>query len=101
MLAGGSAAMRSPLRLASHTVCATLIAAGKPLPAARVAALRADLDAMLGLGEFGVSQLKSVLVARYLGNSSELARRAMLCAWQHVRPDLMACAAVVPRIWNT
>lgn len=101
-LAGGSAAMRSPLGLSGKTVCATLIAAGKPLPAAVLHAIRHQLGTLVGnAGEFGISQLKSVLVARYLGDSSEIARRVMLCVWQHVRPELMACAAVVPRIWNT
>ncbi|MFC3106984.1 urease accessory protein UreD [Undibacterium arcticum] len=102
VLAGGSGSMLSPLGLSGKTVCATLIAVGKPLPASLLNTIRQEVDMLSGNdGAFGISQLKSVLVARYLGDSSEIARRAMLCVWQHVRPDLMACAAVVPRIWNT
>ena len=101
-LAGGSAAMRSPLGLSGKTVCATLIAAGKPLPAAVLNTIRHQVGILAGnAADFGISQLKSALVARYLGDSSETARAVMLCVWQHVRPELMACAAVVPRIWNT
>ena len=32
-------------------------------------------------GQAGVSQLKSITVVRYLGNSSEAARRIMLRTW--------------------
>jgi urease accessory protein len=38
---------------------------------------------------------------RYLGNSSETAKRLMTLAWQCLRPELLGRAAVVPRIWNT
>jgi urease accessory protein len=101
-LAGGGAAMYSPLGLNGKTVCATLLAAGPAMTAAVLNAMRDEITALGATpGEFGVSQLKSVLVARYLGDSSELARRVMLCAWRHLRPHLMACEAVTPRIWNT
>ncbi|MES2933675.1 MAG: urease accessory protein UreD, partial [Pseudomonadota bacterium] len=101
-LSGGSPSMRSPLGLAGKSVCATLIATGKPLSAALLNTIRHEVGDIIGDdGQFGISQLKSVLVARYLGNSSEIARRVMLCVWHHIRPELMGCAAVVPRIWNT
>ncbi|MES2534848.1 MAG: urease accessory protein UreD [Pseudomonadota bacterium] len=99
-LAGGSTSMLSPLGLSGRTVCATLIAAGKPLPASLLNTIREEVGVISG-GAFGISQLKSVLVARYLGDSSEIARRVMLCVWQHLRPEHMGRAAVVPRIWNT
>lgn len=102
VLSGGSAAMLSPLGLSGKTVCATLIAAGKSLPASLLNTIRQEAGVLSDMqGDFGVTQTKSVLVARYLGDSSEIARRVMLCVWQHVRPDLIGCAAVVPRIWNT
>ncbi|NEX61149.1 urease accessory protein UreD [Noviherbaspirillum galbum] len=89
-------AMRSPLGLAGNTVCATLIAAGKPLAPALVAALRA-----LAPGEIGVTQMKTLVVVRHLGNSSQSARRLMLEAWRLLRPAIAGREAVVPRIWNT
>jgi urease accessory protein len=96
-----SEAMHSPLGLGGKTVCATLVAVGQSLPAASLAALREQVNALIGAGEFGISQTKAVLVARYLGDSSELARQIMVAVWQHVRPHVMGCAAQVPRIWNT
>ena len=101
-LSGGSASMFSPLGLSGKTVCATLIAVGKSMPASLLNTIREEVSLISGsANDFGISQLKSVLVARYLGDSSEIARRVMLCVWRHLRPELMACAAVVPRIWNT
>jgi urease accessory protein len=100
-LAGGSSSMSSPLALNGKTVCATLIATGKPLPAAFLHQLREEAAPFLQDGGFGMSQLKSVLVARYLGNSSENAKQLMTHVWQRLRPELLGRAAVVPRIWNT
>jgi urease accessory protein len=88
------APMRSLLGLRGHTVCATLIAVGPPVSTALLASLRA-LDPQLG-----ITQMKSVLVARYLGDDSETARHALVRLWQHLRPHLLGCAAPLPRIWQ-
>lgn len=106
LLAGASSAMTSPLGLHGKTVCATLTAAGSPqaLSASLLQAMREEMAVICAEDEknmFGISAVKSVLVARYLGDSSETARRVMLCAWRHLRAPLMGCEAVVPRIWNT
>ena len=94
----------SPLALNGHTVCATLIAAGKALPAAALAELlsqiRADISAD-GDHAFGITHTKGVLVARHLGDDSETARRLMLTVWRRVRPHLLEREAVTPRIWQT
>jgi urease accessory protein len=101
-LRGGSAAMTSPLGMAGKTVCATLIAAGKPLTGAEVNMIRDDAgNAMEGVGSFGATQLKSVLVARYLGDSSEVAKHVMTAVWQRLRPHMLNRDGTVPRIWNT
>ncbi len=103
VLHAGGKAMHSPLGLAGKIVCATLIAAGKPLPATVINAMRNGGNGGSGgnIGTFGVTQMKSVVVARYLGNSSETARQLMTYAWQQLRPALLGRDAVVPRIWNT
>jgi urease accessory protein len=93
-LAAGDA-MRSPLGLAGHSVCATLVAVGKPLPLTLLNALR-GADPALGL-----SQMKNVFVARHLGDDSEAARACLLRVWQALRPHLLDTPARVPRIWNT
>lgn len=91
----GGAAMHSVFGLDGASVCATLIGVGQPLPAALLAAIRA-LDPALA-----ATQVKSVFVARLLCADSELARRVITAAWQLLRPHLLACAAPIPRIWNT
>lgn len=90
----------SPLALNGRTVCATLTAAGRTLPAAVINEIRADIAAD-GEHVFGVTQTKGVLVARHLGDDSETARRLMLTVWRRVRPHLLDRAAVTPRIWQT
>lgn len=101
-LAGGSTTMSSPLGLAGRTVCATLIGVGKPMPSGTLNSIRESCA--IGLNEtnaFGITQMKSVVVARYLGDSSEAAKRVMTRAWCALRPFLFEREAVIPRIWNT
>ncbi len=93
--------MQSALGLSGKTVCATLLAAGKVPSASLLNAMREEVSQLMAAGEFGVTYNKAVLVARYLGDSSEIARRVMLCVWRHLRPEYLGCDAVVPRIWNT
>ena len=107
-LLGGRLA--SPLALNGHSVCATLIAVGPPLPTSQLTEIRADITAMMAArmaGDaaadmaFGISQAKGVLVARHLGDDSEAARRIMLSVWRRLRPHLLGREAVTPRIWQT
>ncbi|GAC1519199.1 MAG: urease accessory protein UreD [Collimonas sp.] len=101
-LSGGSDAMRSRLGLADCTVCATLIVVGKPFPGTFAQQLRELANQLAGdQASVGATQMKSVLVLRHLGHSSELARRWMMQAWQLIRPQLLGHTALVPRIWNT
>ncbi|HEU4376755.1 MAG TPA: urease accessory protein UreD [Telluria sp.] len=88
-------ALRSRFGLHGASVCATLIGVGAPAPAALLVAIRA-LDPALA-----VSQLKSVFVARWLGDDSEAARHTVAKVWQALRPHLLGCAAPLPRIWST
>jgi urease accessory protein len=89
------ASLASPLGLRGHSVCATLVAVGKPVPPALQNALRA-LDAGLA-----VSQVKHVFVVRFVGDDSERARALLSAVWQALRPHLLDRPAVPPRIWNT
>lgn len=100
-LIGGSRQMRSPLGLGGHTVCASLIAVGQQQPATILQALREQAQAAAGGARVGATQMKSVLIVRYLGDNSEVARQVMLQAWQLLRPALLGQPGVVPRIWNT
>lgn len=102
-LVGGSDGTRSPLILAGKTVCATLIAVSDKTPSNDlIQTLREDASTIAnGSGYVGISQVKSVLVARYLGDTSEVARKVMLKIWHNLRPALLGRKAEVPRMWNT
>ncbi len=89
------AALASPLALGGRHVCATLLGVGRPAPPALLSSLRAA-DPGLGL-----TQLKSVFVARYLCDDSEAARHALMRVWQALRPHLLGLDAQPPRIWRT
>jgi urease accessory protein len=92
---GAGASMHSRFGLGGASVCATLLGVGAPVPASLLSSMRA-IDPALGL-----SQVKSVFVARWLGDDSEAARSAIVKVWQALRPHLLGCAAPLPRIWNT
>lgn len=102
-LAGGSQAMKSQLILAEKTVCATLIAVSDTECSNQlVNTLREDAGKIAaGIGQLGISQTKSVLIARYLGDSSEIARNIMMNIWGGLRPALIGRKAEVPRMWKT
>jgi urease accessory protein len=72
------------------------LAVGRQASPACMQALREEASP-----QFGVTQMKSVLVARYIGDSSQEARRLMHRAWRLLRPALLDRDAVTPRIWNT
>ena len=92
VLDGGSKSMASPLGLAGKTVCATLIAVGPLAPGL--------LPALRNLG-VGATQMKNVLVVRWLGDSSEMAKSRIAAAWQLIRPELLGRVGQLPRIWQT
>ena len=104
-LQGGSPAMQSPLGLNGKSVSAMVLASGAMLSGEQLQVLREQTSALLSEREAeamcGVTQMKSVTVARYLGNSSEVARLWMQMVWQHLRPVVIGCDAKIPRIWNT
>ena len=85
---GGGKLMQSPAGLGGHTVCGTLVAA-----APNISPQRAD-----GLA---VTCLPGVLVARYLGDSSEEAKQRFARLWAAIRPRLLGREAQEPRIWRT
>lgn len=99
-LAGGSPLLHSPTGLAGRSVCGTLLAAGADIAPELLAKCRAvmsrEKDALHGL-----TVLPQLLVARYLGHSSEAARAWFVDLWRLLRPALYGCEAQSPRIWST
>jgi urease accessory protein len=96
ILEAGSDAIASPLGLNAKTVCATLIVVGNTVSAAVIKELRDTCGEAVG-----ITQMKSVLVARHLGDSSEAAKQLMTKVWQRLRPAVTGREAIIPRIWQT
>lgn len=89
---------RSSAGLNGKTVCATLIAVADDVGAVDLMECRAQKAKS---GDTAVTRLPGVIVARYLGDSSEAARHYFTALWQQMRPVIAGRAAVTPRIWNT
>lgn len=98
-LLGGDAMLTSPVGLGGASVCATMLAAGSQVDAEVVAACRSV--AAGPAARAGITQLPNLVIARWLGDSSEDAKRYFLHLWTVLRPALRQCAAVPPRIWAT
>lgn len=99
-LAGGSPLLNSPVGLAGFSVSATLLAAGRPVAPALLTACRA-IAPLENDAQYGLSVLPQLLVARYLGHSSEAARAWFTQLWQVLRPALLGREAQPLRIWST
>ena len=78
---GGGRLMRSPAGLGGRSVFGTFIATSE------------DKVSVAGLA---TTRLPGLLIARYLGDSSEEALHAFTALWKRLRPS-----AVAPRIWST
>jgi urease accessory protein len=89
---GGGALMRSQAGLGGRTVFGTLIATLDGAHKDLVAKCRESA---------AVTCLPGLLVARYLGDSSEEAMGCLAGLWETLRPAILGRAAIAPRIWNT
>lgn len=96
-LDGGADLLDFAVGSAGEPVFGTLLAAGPRIDPALVAACRAP-DPRAGAG--AVTCVPGVLVARYLGASSEAAREYFARLWAIVRPALAGRDAVAPRAWE-
>jgi urease accessory protein len=98
-LAGGDPMLESNAGLAGSTVSATLIAAGKSIESDLL--VRCRSVAPEAGEQSGITVLPRVLLARYLGHSSEAAMHYFIALWALLRPALAGRSAVPPRIWAT
>lgn len=97
-VAGGAPILQSRAGFAGQPVCGTLVVSAPGLGQLDLAALR---EIAVGSGEVAITRLPDVLLARYLGPSSEAARSWMLQLWQVLREPITGRTAQVPRIWRT
>jgi urease accessory protein len=87
---GGGRLLSSPVGLGGRSVCGTFVATG--VPSALLAECRKIAVTTL---------LPGLLIARYLGDSSEEALACFASLWQLLRPVVMGRQAARPRIWST
>jgi len=89
---GGGALMRSPVGLAGKTVFGSLIAAAPRFEPSLINECRKIV---------ATTVLPGVLLARYLGDSTEEAFDRFRWIWSLLRPAVSGRDAVEPRIWRT
>ena len=97
---GGSPLLDSPVGLDGFTVCSTVLVAGSDIEAEALAACRA-VSPREPSTRVGITALPKVLVARYLGHSSESARVWFIDLWRILRPAVTGREVAIPRIWHT
>ncbi|MBS1145471.1 MAG: Urease accessory protein UreD [Proteobacteria bacterium] len=99
---GSDPMLSSPAGWAGATVCGTLLCSFPELPLQAASLLEACRKiAPVDGANHGLSALPGILVARYLGDSSEAARLWFAELWAILRPACCGRPAVTPRIWNT
>jgi urease accessory protein len=95
---GGGRLLESPVGLAGKPVFATLFAAFQDLDENLLFECR-KLEPESG--ESSVTLLPGILLARFLGDATEAARRYFVALWRILRPRLVGREAIEPRIWST
>ena len=95
---GGGRLLDSPAGLGGSPVFGTLFVSFPSIDKAILEDMRKQ-NPLSGLG--AVTLLPGVLIARYLGDSSEAARRYFAALWRILRPRLAGLDAIEPRIWQT
>lgn len=96
---GSDPLLSSPVGLAGYPVSGTMLFAAPPFDAFVLGQLRsieANTDS-----RYGVTSLPRITVARYLGHSTEAAKKYFMRLWQIARPVLLGRPAITPRIWST
>jgi urease accessory protein len=96
--AAGSFA-QSGVGLSGFSVCGTMVVAGYEIADPLLGACRRARCAEEG-ARVGVTRVPSVLIARYLGNSTEAVFDWFGGLWSKLRPELTGRAACAPRLWS-
>jgi len=95
---GGGRLLDAPVGMRGAPVFGTLVAVGGIISRQTLDQLRAEAPLV---GEGATTHLPELLVARYLGPSTEAARDYFARLWSILRPALAGREAVRPRIWGT
>ncbi len=97
-IAAGSGFDSSPVGLGGSSVSGTFVAAGADIGAELLGVCRAVEPRGLE-SRVGVTRLPRVLLARYLGHSSQDAFDWFTSVWKVLRPALLDQPAIAPRLW--
>ncbi len=89
---------QSTVGLAGFTVCGTFVVAGYDVGAELLCECR-QLEPARPEAFMGITGMPGVLVARYLGDSTEEVFDWFGALWAVLRPELTARAACPPRVW--
>lgn len=103
-IAGNDALRDANWGLQRQPVYGTFLAvppAQNPFTNDAVDTLREALETLGAANEIAVTQVRGMLIARYLGASTERAHTLFDLCWGQVRPLLNRRQAIRPRIWNT
>lgn len=90
---GGTPLLSARWGLANQPVLGTLMAT------VQESSLVDSLRHHIATDHFAVTQLTKLLICRYLGASTEQAKRIFTQAWQLIRPALLGKPACCPRVW--
>lgn len=99
LLTPASLAMTSRAGLNGRVVSGSFVVAAGSLPAdllLQCRQLSAEPQSLVA-----ISALPDIVVARYMGQSSQAARRYFQALWQILRPWYAGRPACIPRIWST
>jgi len=97
-LLAGSGFDASPVGLGGYSVSGTLVAAGADIGGELLSACRAVVPRGLD-SRVGVTRVPRVLLARYLGHSSQDAFAWFASVWKVLRPALLNQPGIAPRLW--
>jgi urease accessory protein len=89
---------QSSVGLSGCTVCGTFVVAGHDVENALLATCR-EVQPTLAGARIGITRIPGVLVARYLGDSTEEAFSGFTNLWTILRPALSKTIACAPRVW--
>jgi len=89
---------QSAVGLRGFTVCGTFVAAGCEVDGDLLTKCR-ELRPARARSEAGITRLPHLLIARYLGDSSEEAFGWFTDLWGILRPRLLGKPACAPRVW--
>lgn len=98
---GGDAVLDAAWGLRGQPVLGTFACVSSALREEHVLAAREACAPHATGALASLSLLDQLLVARYLGPSTEQARACFMSLWETLRPVALGCAANAPRIWAT